>query len=107
MAPIAPLKMLSAVVPLTSSLEGWTLTEPPADPEGSRSFRHPVRFDVPFSSPPVLQLGVVGLDASKEHNLRLKVRAEDITSSGFTLAVETWLHSQLWSVDVSWLAIGS
>jgi hypothetical protein len=105
MAPIAPLVMLSAVVPLNSSLDGWTLLEPGSDEP--RSFRYSVVFEVPFSAPPVVQLGVVGLDANKDDNLRLKVRAEAITSGGFTLLVETWLHTQLWGVDVSWLAIGS
>jgi len=105
MVPVAPLVMLSAVVALNSSLEGWTLLEPESDEP--RSFRYSVLFEVPFSAPPVVQLGVVGVDASKEDNLRLKVRAEAITSGGFTLLVETWLHTRLWAVDVSWLAIGS
>jgi hypothetical protein len=105
MAPIAPLVMLSAVVPLNSSLAGWTLLAP--DGEEPRRFRYSVAFAAAFSAPPVVQLGVVGLDASKDDNLRLKVRAEDITPSGFTVMIETWLHTQLWAVDVSWLAIGS
>ena len=108
MAPIAPLVMLSAVVPLDSSLAGWTLLDSDeGDGEAPRSFRYAVSFAAPFSAPPVVQLGVVGLDASKDDNLRLKVRAEAISRTGFTVLVETWLHTRLWSVDVSWLAIGS
>ena len=34
------------------------------------------------------------------------VRAEQITAEGFTIVVETWLHTLVWSVDLSWLAIG-
>jgi hypothetical protein len=98
--------MLSAVVPLDSTLADWTLLEPGTG-EFPRRFSYAVSFDVPFSAPPVVQLGVVGLDAGKDDNLRLKVRAEGITRSGFKLLVETWLHTRLWSVDVSWLAIGS
>jgi hypothetical protein len=106
MATIAPLVMLSAVVSLDSSLPKWSLLEPASGGE-LRRFAYSVTFDVPFSAPPVVQLGVVGLDASKDDNLRLKVRAEGITAAGFSLVAETWLHSRLWSVDVSWLAIGS
>jgi len=105
MAPIAPLRILSAVVPLGVSLPGWSLLEPSGG-EQSRTFTYSVTFDVPFSAAPVVHLGVVGLDAGKDDNLRLKVRAEAITSTGFDLIAETWLHTRLWSVDVSWLAIG-
>jgi hypothetical protein len=43
---------------------------------------------------------------SNEDNLRVRVRALDIVATGFSLQVETWLHTRIWSVDVSWLAIG-
>jgi len=103
MSPIAPLSILSAIVPLGSLLEDWTLLEG----SGTRTFRHTVVFDRPFETPPVVHLGVVGVDASKHDNLRLRVRPDSIGIGGFTIVVETWLHTQLWSVDVSWLAIGS
>jgi len=106
MATIAPLAMLSAVVSLDSSLPDWTLLEP-GDGAAPRRFSMPITFDVAFKAPPVVQLGVVGVDASKDDNLRLKVRAEAISPSGFELVAETWLNSRLWGVDVSWLAIGS
>lgn len=102
MSTIAPFALLSAVAHLGSSLEGWSLQEG----EGTRTFAQHIQFEHAFSAPPVIQLGVVGFDASKDHNLRLRTRALDITASGFTLVAETWLHSQLWSVDISWLAIG-
>ncbi len=105
MSSVAPLSLLSAVVVLDSSLDGWSLLEPSA--EGRRGFSNRVVFDAPFNSAPVVHVGVVGLDVSKDDNLRLSVRAEDITTQGFTLRVETWLNTKIWSVEVSWLAIGS
>lgn len=105
MSSIAPLSILSAVAQLSSSLEGWTLLE--SDTPGTRSYRYEIQFEREFGTVPIVQLGVVGLDSSKDDNLRLRVRAEAISERGFTLLLETWLHSQLWSVDVSWLAIGS
>ncbi len=102
MSSIAPLAMLSAVVPMGSSLEGWTLLEG----EGPRRYAQRVSFERPFSAPPVVQLGIVGVDSSRDHNLRLRVRPEGISDTGFTIVVETWLHTEIWSVDVSWLAIG-
>jgi hypothetical protein len=98
----APLTLLSAVVPLNSTVQGWTL----ADGDGVRSFHLPVAFEREFSAVPLVHLGLTGVDANKDHNLRVKVRAIDITPSGFTLVLETWLHSQIHAADVSWLAVG-
>ena len=105
MSYVAPLSLLSAVVVLDSSLDGWSLLEPSV--EGRRGFRKLVTFDTPFGAPPLVHVGVVGLDVSKDDNLRLSVRAENIVAQGFTLSVETWLNTKIWSVEVSWLAIGS
>ena len=105
MSNVAPLSLLSAVVVLDSSLEHWSLLEPAG--ELRRSCRLPVVFERLFSAPPLVHVGVVGIDASKDDNLRLSVRAESITEQGFVLSVETWLNTKIWSVDVSWLAIGS
>ncbi|HEX3852260.1 MAG TPA: H-type lectin domain-containing protein [Polyangiaceae bacterium] len=105
MSNVAPLSLLSAIVVLDSSLEGWSLLEPL--PDERRSFRQAISFERAFSAPPVVQVGVVGLDASKDDNLRFSLRAEQISAHGFTLRVETWLNTKIWSVEISWLAIGS
>jgi len=105
MSNVAPLSMLSAVVVLDSTLDHWSLLEPAGGMR--RSCRQPILFERRFSVPPLVQIGVVGLDASKDDNLRLRVRAENITEHGFTLVAETWLNTKIWSVEVSWLAIGS
>jgi hypothetical protein len=106
MSSIAPLNLLSATLVLDTSLDGWTLVEPAGD-GGTRDFRYEVVFSRAFSGPPVLQVGIVGLDVSKDDNLRVRVRALDISPRGFTLLAETWLSTKIWSVEVSWLAIGS
>jgi hypothetical protein len=108
MSNVAPLQLLSAVVVLNASLEGWSLLEPAEGSEGgARSFRYPVIFGRSFSTVPVVQVGIVGLDVSKEDNVRVRVRAVDILDTGFTLQADTWLNTKIWSVDVSWLAIGA
>jgi hypothetical protein len=105
MSQIAPLTVLSSAVVLGTSLEGWSLLDPSSD--HSRVFRYLVSFNQGFSAPPVVHVGIVGLDASKDDNLRVRVRAIDITATGFIVEAETWLYTRLWSVEVSWLAIGS
>ena len=104
MSDLIPFKLLSSIAALDHSLEGWTLLEPAE--EGARCFRQHVSFESAFARAPLVQVAIVGLDASNQDNLRLKVRAADITAQGFTLEVETWFNTRLWSVDVSWLAIG-
>jgi hypothetical protein len=105
MSNVAPLNLLSAVVVLDSSLEGWSLLDP--SDGGLRVFRRPVSFVRAFSVPPIVQLAIVGLDVSKDDNVRIRVRSADITENGFTLQAETWLYTKIWSVEVSWMAIGS
>jgi hypothetical protein len=105
MSSIAPLTVLSSAVVLGTSLEGWSLLDPSGDSD--RIFRYRVSFDQGFSAPPVVHVGIVGLDASKDDNLRVRVRAIDITAAGFVVEAETWLNTRLWSIEVSWLAIGS
>jgi hypothetical protein len=105
MSYVAPLTLLSAAVVLDASLEGWSLLELSTDTD--RVFRYDVAFSRPFSAPPVVQVGIVGLDVSKDDNVRVRVRARDITETGFTLQAETWLNTKIWSVEVSWLAIGT
>lgn len=108
MSYVAPLTVLSAVVVLDASLEGWSLLDPSIDVDRmDRTFRTGVSFSRSFSAPPVVQVGIVGIDASKEDNLRVRVRAIDITASGFAIHAETWLNTRIWSLEVSWLAIGS
>jgi hypothetical protein len=104
MSNVAPLTLLSATVVLNASLEGWSLLEPSSQTE--RTFQHFVSFDRPFWTPPVVQVALVGLDVSKDDNLRIRVGARDITVAGFTLFAETWLNTKIWAVEVSWLAVG-
>ncbi len=95
----------SAAVALDSSLEGWSLLDPSSDLD--RTFRYPVSFNQAFPAPPVVHVGIIGLDASNDDNLRVRVRAVNITATGFTLQAETWLGTKIWSIGVSWLAIGA
>jgi hypothetical protein len=105
MSYVAPLNLLSSIVVLDGSIENFPMLDPSIGEK--RGFRQPVLFDRAFSHPPIVQLSLVGIDASKDDNLRLRLRAEDITAQGFTLLAETWLNTKLWSIEVSWLAIGS
>jgi hypothetical protein len=105
MSQVAPLNLLSAVVALDASLVGWTLLD--GGTASDRAVQHHIEFERPFAGPPVVHVGLAGIDVSREDNVRLRVRALDITSSGFILEAATWWNTKIWSVDISWLAIGS
>lgn len=105
MSNLVPFTMLSAVTVLDSSLEGWQLLEGPA--EGPRTQRYQVEFERPFTNAPLVHVGITGLDVSKDDNVRLRVRATDISARGFVIEAETWLNTRIWAVDVTWLAIGT
>ena len=101
---VEPLLFLSGVNRLSSDQPEWTLHLPE---HGERAIRVLVSFEQPFQRIPIVQVALTGFDVSNETTARLRVRAENITANGFEFVVETWLNSQVWSVDLSWLAIGA
>lgn len=84
----------------------WNLLEVD-DPEVPRVFEGQVAFDRPFSTPPVVQVGLAGFDIANSDHARLYVRPHFITTTGFDLRIETRFNTRIWLVDVNWLAIGT
>jgi len=105
MTSVVPFTVLSAVATLNNELEGWTLLD--EYNEQLRQHQHAIVFERSFVTPPVVQVAITGLDTSNEANLRVRVRAVNVTTHGFAIEVETWFNSKVWAVDVSWLAIGT
>lgn len=105
MADLVPFTVLSAVASLSSELEGWTLLEHAN--EQSRKHQLAVAFEQTFVAPPVVHVAITALDASNEANLRVRIRAIEVTTHGFVIEAETWFNSRVWAIDVSWLAIGT
>jgi hypothetical protein len=100
-----PLNLLSGVEKLSYLAENWTLRGACSSGK-NRQFVFQVVFERPFATTPILHLGIVGLDISNEDYSRLTVRAEGLGPEGFNLVAETWFDSQIFRVDVSWLALG-
>lgn len=102
---IAPLQMLAGINHFDSSTSHWTLSEPTH--EGTeRELSVRIEFEREFANPPVVHVGLAGLDAEGADAVRLRVRARHIDKNGFTLLLGTWLGSRVHGVDVSWLALG-
>ncbi len=104
MAPVLPLKIAAAVLHLDSTLPGWSLLDPAGD--SRRTFVTRVTFENPFGIVPVIHAAISGFDIENADAARTRVRVTAVEATGFELEIETWLGTRIWSVDVSWLAIG-
>jgi len=74
------------------------------DGEGERRFDHVVKFKEPFEEIPQVLVALDHLDIAAYTALRLKVRAEKISATGFTLRYSTWANTQILGVGSQWMA---
>jgi hypothetical protein len=101
---VIPLKFRAGVSRFDETCEGWSLLAP--EPNETRVVVGSVEFDEGFAVPPVVHAGIAGFDIDNGANARLDVRVATISPLGFSLELRTWLNTRIWSVSVSWLAIG-
>ena len=105
---LIPIKMSSAIVSFDQFTPGWTLAE--SDDEVTdqpRRFISKVNFDTPFAGLPLVHIGIAGFDMDQRDSARLSVRADNISTTGFQITLQTWQNSRVYEVEVSWLALGS
>lgn len=72
-----------------------------------RTVQQWVSYRARFKQTPSVVTNISMADVDKGANFRLKVRAENVTSQGFTLSVQTWADTKLYSCTVSWVAVGT
>lgn len=72
---------------------------------GDRSMTLEIEFDKPFQKKPHILISISQLDADKDSNIRYKAEAISISKDGFTLKVQTWSDSRIFSVSGYWLAV--
>jgi hypothetical protein len=105
---LIPLKMCSAVVMLDQYQPGWTLAQiEPGEISGRRSFEYYIHFDQSFSNVPLVHCGISGFDIDNQDTIRLSVSIAKITSDGFKIVIQTWLHTCVYGVEISWIALGN
>jgi hypothetical protein len=103
-SPVLPLKIAASVARFTHSDAGWTLLEPGSD--RARSYAARVEFEQPFTQAPIVHAGLSGFDIENGDAARVKLKLCAVRPEGFDVEVETWFETRIWSLDVSWLAIG-
>lgn len=102
---LEPLSLLAGTTKIGHTLEDYRLHAPP-DGGAERTFELRVDFERPFTSPPVVHLGLTGFDITNADAARVATRVRSIDAQGFTLVVTTWLSTAIWSLDFTWLALG-
>ena len=63
-----------------------------------------ITFARPFSARPKVVVWLNALDMDRWHNWRIKVRATNVDTRGFTLHLDSWSDSLLYSAGATWLA---
>lgn len=103
-----PWKSLSATVHVGQLTKDWNLATPPPEYRDElRAFRFKVNFSAAFDAPPLVHLGLTGLDIDQRDTSRVNLTATEITKTGFTAVITTWRETRVYSVAFSWLALGA
>lgn len=87
----------------TPANEGYALN----DGSGERTVSVEVTFPKPFDVKPDVILNLNSIDANKDQNIRVSMKAVSISRDGFTVQVKTWADSKINSVGGTWIAISS
>jgi hypothetical protein len=96
----AQTKIQSASWSINQSVAGFALD----NNNGERIMTIDIKFDKPFNSKPKVYLSLIQIDASKETNIRYNIEAVSVSRDGFTLKVNTWSDSKIFSMSGNWLA---
>ena len=74
--------------------------------DGDRMVKEKITFISAFAETPCVTLGLTGMDAAHDQNLRYALQAVDITKEGFVINFATWGDTHIARVTTSWQAIG-
>lgn len=66
--------------------------------------QNPVSFPRSYTAPPIVVVWIAGFGLAKDKRWRLKAFATNITKSGFTIHLDAWGDSILYSGITSWVA---
>lgn len=71
---------------------------------GARSTTIEVSFENPYEVKPKVLVSVTHLDADKGFNNRYNVEVLSVSRDGFTIKVQTWADTKIYSIGGYWLA---
>lgn len=74
--------------------------------DGDRMVEEKITFTRGFAEVPCVTLGLTGIDAAHDQNLRCALQAVDVTKEGFVIKFATWGDTHIARASASWQAIG-
>jgi hypothetical protein len=74
--------------------------------DGDRSVKKEILFVQVFEEAPNITLGLTGIDAAHDQNLRFRLQAIDVKATGFTIEFTTWSDTHIARASMAWQAIG-
>ncbi|HMK37753.1 MAG TPA: H-type lectin domain-containing protein [Bacteroidota bacterium] len=83
--------------------EDWQLSKG----EGPRMCKVFIQFDTPFLSAPTVVVNLTGVDAPTDHGLRISLKVDKVSVTGFLLKIQTWEDSRINGVEGTWFAIST
>ncbi|KZV90877.1 zincin, partial [Exidia glandulosa HHB12029] len=63
-----------------------------------------ITFTRPYAAPPKVIVWLCRLDLDRSTNYRVTATGTDVTTTGFTLHLDTWADTKLYSATASWIA---
>ena len=102
-----PWKVLAAEVTVGIGSEGWSLDAVSEEESPDRTYEVEVAFSIAFAAPPVVHLGLTGLDLEQWSRSRLRLSVVTVSESGFVARLTTWRSSRVYSVTFQWFAVGA
>lgn len=79
-----------------------TQDHPHSKPQKQTS--HRITFERPYGAPPNVVVWLDAVDSGPGRNVRVTAWADAVTPDGFTIHLDTWFDSNLWSAGATWLA---
>ncbi|KAL7895270.1 hypothetical protein HDV63DRAFT_399158 [Trichoderma sp. SZMC 28014] len=83
----------------------WTTQDVRPWQRPEQSTKANILFSKPFKSTPKLITSITSADVSHDANFRVKVYATSINERGFIIHADSWAETQLYSCEVSWMAV--
>ena len=73
---------------------------------GNRIVTQHITFEKKYLTKPNVMVAISSLDAgaTSDKNIRIRVFAKNIDTSGFDIEINTWHTSTLYEVKVSWIS---
>ena len=65
---------------------------------------HRINFDRAYGAPPLVVVWLNELDMAADKGWRIRAYPSDVDAQGFTIHLDTWADTTLWSGTASWIA---